>query len=245
MTAGGRLRFSTDSSCIAIFVKQPGSGHMAHMSLLGSSGFDLYEETDTQSHYIGSLILPATLTDGYDAICELGTRRMRDITLYFPLYNGVQQLMVGLESGAALNEPIYRYASMAPIVYYGSSITQGGCASRPGNTYQSIILRRNRIDYINLGFSGSAKGEMAMADYIATLSMSALVYDYDHNAPDDTYLKQTHENFFLHFRQKQPNTPVVMISKPDFWPGRQDEIRRSIIKKLIKMPWIAEIAMSI
>lgn len=230
-TAGGRLRFLTDSGCIAIFVKEPGSGHMAHMPLLGSSGFDLYEETDTQSHYLGSLIPPTTLTDGYDAICDLGTRRMRDITLYFPLYNGVQQLMIGLESGAALKKPIYRYAPVAPIVYYGSSITQGGCASRPGNAYQSMILRRNRIDYINLGFSGSAKGETAMADYITSLSMSALVYDYDHNAPDESHLKQTHEAFFLRFRQKQPNTPVIMISKPDFWPGRQDEIRRSIIQR--------------
>lgn len=230
-TAGGRLRFSTDSSCIAVFVKEPGSGHMAHMPLLGSSGFDLYEETDTQSCYLGSLIPPVTMTDGYDAICELGTRRMRDITLYFPLYNGVQQLMIGLQSGAAVEKPIYSYELIAPIVYYGSSITQGGCASRPGNAYQSMILRRNRMDYINLGFSGNGKGEPAMADYIASLPMSALVYDYDHNAPDVTYLKQTHEAFFLRFRQKQPDTPVIMISKPDFWPGRQDEIRRDVIRK--------------
>lgn len=53
-TAGGRLRFSTDSGCIAVYVKEPGSGHMAHMPLLGSSGFDLYEETDQQSHYLGA-----------------------------------------------------------------------------------------------------------------------------------------------------------------------------------------------
>lgn len=122
-TAGGRLRFSTDSGCIAVYVKEPGSGHMAHMPLLGSSGFDLYEETDQQSRYLGSLIPPVTMTDGYDAICDLGTRRMRDITLYFPLYNGVQQLLIGLESDAMLKKPIRSYAPIAPIVYYGSSIT--------------------------------------------------------------------------------------------------------------------------
>ena len=179
---------------------------------------------------MGSLIPPVTMTDGYDAICDLGTRRMRDITLYFPLYNGVQQLLIGLESDAMLKKPIRSYAPIAPIVYYGSSITQGGCASRPGNAYQSMILRRNHIDYINLGFSGSAKGEIAMADYIAALSMSALVYDYDHNAPDESHLRQTHEAFFLRFRKKQPDTPVIMMSKPDFWPGRKDEMRRSIIQ---------------
>ena len=80
------------------------------------------------------------------------------------------------------------YRIKKPVVYYGSSITQGGCASKPGSSYESILSRRFDCDYINLGFSGTAKGEDEIVDYIKGLEMSVFVMDYDHNAPTTEHL---------------------------------------------------------
>jgi lysophospholipase L1-like esterase len=101
------------------------------------------------------------------------------------------------------------------VVYYGSSITQGGCASRPGKTYQDIICRRFDYNYINLGFSGSAKGEDAICEHMATLDMSAFVLDYDHNTPSEQNLIDTHEPFYKKVRAAHPDIPIIMVTAPN------------------------------
>ena len=123
-------------------------------------------------------------------------------TINFPLYQGVNSLYIGLKEGSVIKEAP-EYETTAPFVYYGSSITQGGCASRPGSAYQNILSRHLQWDHINLGFSGSCKGEDEMAYYIASLDMSVFVYDYDHNAPTVEHLKNTHEIFFKKIKIKQ------------------------------------------
>jgi hypothetical protein len=126
-----------------------------------------------------------------------------------------------------------KYRSLDPIVYYGSSITQGGCCSRPGNAYQAVVSRRFNIDFVNLGFSGNAKGEAAMAEYIAGLPMSVFVLDYDHNAPNPEFLEQTHYDFFKIIRDARPELPIVMMSKCDLDSGARttnDKRRRVIME---------------
>jgi chemotaxis signal transduction protein len=117
--------------------------------------------------------------------------------------------------GASIEEAA-PYRVTTPVVYYGSSITQGACASRPGTCYQNIITRRLDCDYVNLGFSGSARAEPEIAEYIAGLTMSLFVYDYDHNAPNPEHLEKTHYAGYKRFREKQPTTPIIMASKPDW-----------------------------
>lgn len=175
--AGGRVRFATNSSKIAIRAKLHNVGKMAHFALTGSAGFDLYAD----GKYVKSFVPPVTLNDGYESLLDLGEAKRREITINLPLYTGVNYLEIGLSEEAEIWEPA-PYRPLNPIVYYGSSITQGGCASRPGRSYQSVIERRLNCDYINLGFSGNAKGEPEMADYIKNLPMSVFVFDYDHNA---------------------------------------------------------------
>ncbi|HBL40851.1 MAG TPA: hypothetical protein DDY98_04480, partial [Ruminococcaceae bacterium] len=119
---------------------------------------------------------------------------------------------------------------IAPMVYYGSSITQGGCASRPGNTYQAMVCRALNCDFLNLGFSGSARAEDTVSDYIARLNMSVFVFDYDHNAPSADYLAETHEKMFLRFRKEQPNTPVIFMCRPQPNPNEDDLLRLKIIE---------------
>lgn len=213
-TAGGRVRFKTDSARVAIRAIMPKRCLMPHMTFLGSAGFDLYVKEGETNLYKGSFVPPIDRTDSYESLIEFGSREMRDITINFPLYDDVNELFVGIDSDSGL-EPGDTYRLKLPIIYYGSSITQGGCASRPGNAYTNIITRNLNMDHINLGFSGSGRGETVMAEYIAEQQMCLFFYDYDHNAPDAEHLAKTHEAFFLTIREKHPELPIIMASETD------------------------------
>lgn len=225
-TAGGRLRFTTDSPYIAIHAVLPGIGRMPHFALSGSAGFDLYE---SKAGYIKTFVPPMDMTSGYEGLAEVGEGGLRTYTLHFPLYSQVSELYIGLsETAQLLSPPPYRIA--LPIVYYGSSITQGGCASRPGMAYPNILSRRLDADQINLGFSGNARAEAAMAAYIARLSMSAFVYDYDHNAPSCEHLTATHAPLFRAVRDAHPDLPILILSRPTFDLTAEESRRRDIIR---------------
>ncbi len=233
-TAGGRVRFATDSGYIAIRVKVGTVGKMSRMALTGSAGFDLYRTVDGKETYLHTYQPDWDLASGDILESELDFKnpQMWEYTLNFPLYSDVQKVEILLDKAARVEQG-GKYRDEKPVVYYGSSITQGGCASRPGNAYQSIIARRMNVDYWNLGFSGNAKGELAMAQYIAELSMSAFVYDYDYNAPTLEHLAETHGPFYKVIRQKQPDLPIICISKP-FCRSEEDERRRDVIRKTVE-----------
>ena len=118
-----------------------------------------------------------------------------------------------------------------PIVFYGSSITQGGCVSKAGSAYPTILCRRLDAVQINLGFSGNGKGEENIARHIASLPMSMFVMDYDHNAPTPEHLEKTHEPFFRIIREMQPELPIVSLSRPSFdMNPDENAVRREIIR---------------
>ncbi|MDD6175940.1 MAG: SGNH/GDSL hydrolase family protein [Firmicutes bacterium] len=233
-TAGGRVRFQTDSACVAIRAKMPEKCLMPHMTFLGSSGFDLYLTEGTACRYAGSFMPPVDRMGGYESMIRFPDRALRDVTINFPLYDAVDELFIGLEPGAALQSG-GRYRTEQPVIYYGSSITQGGCASRPGNSYQAVISRMLDCDYRNLGWSGSARGERVMAEYIAAQPMSLFFMDYDHNSPSAEHLAQTHEAFFLSVREKNPDLPVILASKTDLplssQAARERDERRRIVSR--------------
>lgn len=230
-TAGGRVRFTTDSPYIAVKAVMPAITRFPHMPLAGTSGFDLYIDKGGKGTYKGTFMPLYNMTDGYESIIDFPGRETRGVTIHFPLYSDVSALYIGLQDGAALGHGA-QYSYNKPILYYGSSITQGGCASRPGNCYQNIISAKLNCDHINLGFSGSAKAEDAIVNYIASLDFNIFVCDYDHNAPTAEHLAATHEKMFLKIRQTHPNTPVIFMSKPDFDNNiEQSILRRDIIHK--------------
>jgi len=237
-TAGARVRFRTDSEYIAISVKTNGICIMPHMTLAGSAGLDLYIKEE--SNYVcaktfmpckwgSASLVKAEENGGFGGVHHFGNNEMKEVILNLSLYNNVESLFVGVQEGAQIFEAEpYKYDK--PIVCYGSSITQGGCASRPGNAYSNILSRMLDADVYNLGFSGSAEGEDAIADYIAGLDMKVFIYDYDYNAPSDEHLKNTHEKMFKKIREKNPGLPVIMVSRPDYHYSEKREIRREIIK---------------
>ncbi len=219
-TAGGRVRFATDSPYVVVHaVMSSGAHHMCHMPLSGSTGFDLYEDWQDgiARQHLRTFIPPISFDKEYTVCKDFADgKRMRYLTLNFPLYNALDALYIGLSEDATVQEGA-PYRDAPPVVYYGSSITQGGCASRPGNCYQSRVCRAIPYDYINLGFSGSGKGEQIIVDYMSGLEMSAFVCDYDHNAPNAEHLEKTHLNMYKCIREKHPDIPYVMLSKPDFY----------------------------
>lgn len=227
-TAGGRVRFRTNSSYVAIHATMPSIGKMAHFALTGSAGFDLYIRENEKERYYGTFMPPFRILNGYEGIMDFGTREMREITINFPLYSEVSNLWIGLEEDAQTEGPS-SYAMETPIVYYGHSITQGGCASRPGNAYPSILSRKYHCEYINLGFSGSAKGEPEIARYISGLDMRLFVYDYDHNAPTEEHLEKTHEPMFRIIREANPDLPIVIMTATAMTHDTDTQLRRKQI----------------
>lgn len=228
-TAGGRVRFVTDSKYIAIYTKMQNIGKMPHFALTGSAGFDLYQKNGDTQRYIGSFVPPFDIVDGYESIIYL-TGDECEYIINFPLYSGVTELYIGLDENAVIR-PATEYKYNKPVVFYGSSITQGGCASRPGNSYQAIISRLLDCDYVNLGFSGNARAEDTIAEYIAELKMSCFVYDYDHNAPSCDHLSATHERMFKIIREKNPDLPVIMMTRPKVHLTMEEDKRLAIVKE--------------
>lgn len=233
-TSGGRVRFKTNSSYIAISAKMCNIGKMDHFAITGSGGFDMYVRENGQEKFNNTFRPPFDIKNGYESIFEFETREMREVTINFPLYSDVCSLHIGLEEKAKI-ETATPYSNRKPIVYYGHSITQGGCASRPGNSYPSIISRKLNVDFINLGFSGSARGEKEMAEYIASLDMELFVYDYDHNAPNCEHLQKTHETMFKIIREAHPNLPIIMMTSTSMARFHDNQSkRRQIINQTYK-----------
>ncbi len=232
-TAGGRVRFKTDSSFIGIRVVQKNRSLMSHIPLLGQSGLDLYRknEAGTETYY-ASFRPPMGMTEGYSSPVKTDGK-MTEYTINLPLYDNVHQLYIALKKDAVLEAP-KPYGIEKPIVYYGSSITQGGCASRPGNSYQAMISRRLNADHINLGFPGQGKAEPTMTAYLAQIckNASAFVCNYDWNAVTEEYLEKTHLPLYRTVREANPDLPILILSEPEIvlHPARMAP-RLEIIRK--------------
>lgn len=215
-SVGGRVRFATDSSYIAIKAEMPVIGRNSHTPLEASAGFDLYEDFPEfgESMFIRSLLPQYKMEGGYEQVLDVGGGHMRYYTINFPVHSCVKNLYIGLQEGATVL-PGAKYRNKRPIVIYGSSIVHGTGATRPGLVYSNILTRKLDMDIMNLGFSGNAKAEDAIVEYMSTLDMSIFICDYDHNAPNAEYLRSTHRKMYETFRKAQPDTPYIMISKPN------------------------------
>ena len=213
--AGGRVRFKTDSPYIAIMAKLTNAAKMPHFAFSGSIGMDLYVNKDGEERYVNTYVPKLEISNEFISVLPLNFKGLYEYTINMPLYSGVSELYIGLaETAAVLPADDYKFEK--PVVFYGSSITQGGCASRPGNCYTSMVARRLNANHINLGFSGNAKGEDEIAEYISNLDMSFFVYDYDHNSPSLEHLMSTHEKMFKTIRAKNPDLPILFMSRPRY-----------------------------
>lgn len=229
-SVGARICFATDSKHIYLkMITKPTALTTGMSPMAGQSLHALFGDRKNP-FYAGAWTLSQTGATKVEGTTPFIKKEVeKDVTIYLPRNAIVEEVTIGIDDGATLLPPTpYKYP---PILYYGSSITAGGSCSAPFCAYTSIISHHLDVDYYNFGFSGSCMGELPLADYFAEIPMSIFVYDYDHNAPDVAFLEKTHEAFFLRFREKQPNVPVVMISKPDCFGFDIEKERRAVIEK--------------
>jgi len=215
--AGGRILFSTDSSYVALKVEY-GHGEVATVvNYCFAYGFDLYRFDEDGKDVFVNACRPVNGFNRETSEFKIDTRNQGKMTYYTintPCFCVVKKLYLGLEKGSRLGKG-KKYRNDQPIVFYGSSITHGAAAGRPGNTYESFISQRYNLDYRNMGFSGRARGETAMAEYLSGLEMCMFVCDYDHNAAAIEHLRNTHYPIYEAVRKKHPKIPYIMVSKPD------------------------------
>jgi len=208
--SGGRIRFRTNSSVLAIRLEYPEPPSGDNMHAFGQTGVDLYAD----SVYRGTAIADHDSKPGKTidhTYFKDQPRVDREITLYLSLYIPVKVLGIGLDAEAQL-QPAKPFAASEPVVFYGTSITQGGCASRPGMSYQALLGRMLNLDFVNLGFSGNGMGEPELARAVASLNASVFVLDFAQNNPTADSLARVYAPFLETIRSAHPETPVLVIT---------------------------------
>jgi lysophospholipase L1-like esterase len=212
-TAGGQLAFRSDSKRIVLAVKLQYASVMYHMAQTGSAGFDLYTGVPGRRLFSGIAKFKAGSTEYTSEIFRNPEAKMREFLIDFPLYSGVESVFIGLDAGAKFEAPT-PWTDDRPIVVYGSSITQGGCASRPGMVYTNILSRKLNRPVINLGFSGAGCGEPEVVDEVAKVENPALfVLDYEANTKDAATMRETMPYFIRAIRKRHPAAPILILTK--------------------------------
>lgn len=209
-SAGLCVRFTTDANTIqGRWTLTSDRIDMVHMPATGVSGLDLYVKADDgRWRWLGigrptGKTTTATLVSGIPD-------GSREYLLYLPLYNGVTSVEIGVPEGRSLTKaPARPEGRRKPVVVYGTSITQGGCASRPGMVHTAILGRRFDRPFINLGFSGNGKMEPEMATLLAELDPAVYVLDCLPNMNAQLVTERI-EPFVRTLRKSRPETPIVL-----------------------------------
>ena len=208
--SGARVRFRTDATALAIRLEYPSAPNMSNMHAFGQTGVDLYAD----GVYRGTAIADKDAKPGkiYEHAYFSGQpRTWREMTVYLSLYKPVKVIGIGVDREARF-EKARGFAIPKPVVFYGTSITQGGCASRPGMSYQAIAGRLLNIDFVNLGFSGNGKGEPDVAAAVARIDASCFVLDFAQNNATVNSLREVYGPFLDTLRKAHPDTPILAIT---------------------------------
>jgi len=210
-TAGICVRFVTDSESIS--ARWMGGTPMNHMALTGSHGLDLYRRKGKNDWEFVAVGRPGEKLTTASIAKDL-PGRATEYLLYLPLYHSVPELLVGVTDGATIAPAASRARNNAkPIVFYGTSITQGGCASRAGMAHPAILGRWLDREVINLGFSGSGKMEIELAELFGEIDAEVFVLECLPNMTTEMVAERV-EPFVKKLREKRPKTPVVLVENP-------------------------------
>ncbi len=204
---------------------------MPHMPASGVSGLDLYGRDETGSwRWVG-----ATKPTAVQNTAKLATGldgKEREYMLYLPLYNGVKSVELGLPAGASFSQGAPRLQGREkPVVYYGTSITHGGSASRPGMGHPAMLGRWLDRPFVNLGFSGNGRMDLELAPIIGEIDAAAFVIDCLPNMNAGT-LSQRAVPFVRALRSARPDTPIVLVEDrsytgSSFRKGQRDRQSKS------------------
>jgi lysophospholipase L1-like esterase len=210
--ASARIAFRSDTSSLAVRATLRDTNHMPHMPMTGSNGLALFAGEPGGKLRPWRTAVPDQTAPSFER--ELLTNvptKMREFRLYLPLYKALDKLEIGFTPGATILRPS-PYALPRPVVFYGTSITQGGCANTAGTDFVSNIGRLLNLDVVNLGFSGNGKGEPELARLIAEIDASLYVLDYAANT-HAAEMRKTLPVFIEILRGRRPLTPILLVSQ--------------------------------
>ena len=218
-SAGITVRFHSNSTSINLKWTVLNDFDMPHMAATGIKGIDLYTKYNNKWRYVttaGALVglktyqnksIPADNINEYELIKNM-TPEFREYKLFLPLYDGVTKLEVGIDSTASIEKA--SPSTVKPIVFYGTSITQGGCASRPGMAHTNIISRKLDVDCINYGFSGNGRMETPIVELISEIDARFYVIECLQNM-DSEQVSERVKPLVDIIRTKHPHTPIVLV----------------------------------
>lgn len=224
-TAGVQAHFYTNSKNIVIDVLVDSAENLSTMTAVARAGFDLYVgKTFKDLQFFGATSFNPTEKSYKYSFLNYYEEKVLCV-LNFPLYTGVDKLMIGIDESAVI-EPSETFLDNPRIICYGTSITQGGCASRPGLNYTNILTRKMSVEWLNYGFSGNAFGEGELIEVLAKIDNASLfIIDYEANSGTNGLLKKTLRNMISIIRNYQPKLKIMVISRI---PYLFDEINQSM-----------------
>ena len=232
--ASAQIAFRSDTQTIWIRAANRDGSHMDHMASTGSNGVQLYAGAPGSLRPWATSRMNASKGEFDQTLLGNVPAKLREYRLYLPLYKALQKLEIGLTAGARVLPPSPPRISK-PVVFYGTSITQGGCASTAGSDFISTIGRMLDVEVINLGFSGNGKGEPELAQFISEIDASVYVLDYAANVSVEEQ-RQTLPPFVDTLRAKHPTTPILLVTnlcyaQYDYAPGSRQiqEDRRDVM----------------
>ena len=210
-TAGLALRFRSNSTTIAARWTALFDRTMNHQTQTGTRGLDLYCLQEDGAWTFVNSARPTGQKNETVIITDMEPAE-REYMLYLPLYDGILDLEIGIDSLARIGQPAVDLPQRErPVVFYGTSILQGGCANRPGMAHTSIISRRLNRECINLGFSGNALLDLEIARLMAEVDAAVFVLDFVPNASVEE-MNDRMETFYRILRDRHPDTPVIFIA---------------------------------
>ena len=215
-TAGMQFRFATDSRTLVFkWVPYSASLQTDNMAATGASGIDIYRFDSESCRWL--YVKTGRISSSAGGSLSLDWTPGTPCLVNLPLYNGIREFSLGIEPEATVTRlPLHRNGSVKPVVFYGSSATQGIGASRPGMAFVNIVGRMLDVPVVNLGFSGGCLMELEMSDHLAAIDASCYVLDC--NA--DMVAPTNCESFIRNLREKRPNVPIVMA---ETLPDDEDE----------------------
>ena len=205
-SAGISVRFLSNSTTIRVKWELLNNARMNHMAETGIKGIDLYCRMDDRWQYVNTA-RPSGKENEAMLINNMSSE-MREYKMFLPLYDGVTRLEIGIDTLRKIEKPAR--SDRRPIVFYGTSITQGGCASRPGMAYTNIISRKLNVECVNYGFSGNGRMESAIAELLSEIDASFFVIDCLPNMLSPEIRKNAIPLVEI-IRSKHPATPIVFV----------------------------------
>jgi GDSL-like Lipase/Acylhydrolase family/N-terminus of Esterase_SGNH_hydro-type len=206
-SAGLSIRFTTNSPVIGAKWTVLNHSSIGNMTQITSSGIDLYCMMNGKWQYVNSGIPSGKVNESL-LISEMDATT-KEFMIHLPLYDGIEQIEIGIQKGFSLTSSPDTKPNK-PIVFYGTSITQGGSASRPGMAYPSIIGRNLKTEIINLGLNGNGRFEQSIGAALCEIDAQLFVIDCTPNSHPDT-IKNNALNLMKQIRKCRPESPILLI----------------------------------